>query len=217
MDGMVKPASRSRQAEADRRRNLLEAAERVFLRKGYAAATMDDVARAAGMSKRTLYQRFESKTALFEAMIAASLAPLRIDAGLVEHEPDIARALGGMLLTCARHFLAAQQCELFRVIIAEVRRSPELADAFHRAGPGSGASSLEMRIEAEMRRGRLRPADPRKTADMLYGMAMGAAHMKVLLGLADPPDETEIAERVDQAVAVFLRGALVAESHSAAA
>jgi len=203
-----KMETRGRLGEADRRHILLDAAEAVFLREGYAAANMDEIARNAGMSKRTLYQHFSSKAELFEAVMTAALAPLRIDSALVEDEPDIARALAGMLAACTRHLLAARQCELIRLVISEVHRSPELADAFHRAGPGRGADSLETRIAREARQGRLRVNDPHKAAEMLYGMALGAAHMKVLLGLREPPGEAEIVQHINEAVTAFLHGAL---------
>jgi AcrR family transcriptional regulator len=203
-----KRAARGRLSEADRHQALLDAAESVFLRKGYAAAHMDDVAQAAGMSKRTLYQSFPSKAALFEAVIEAFVAPFRFDLD-VENEPDIARALSAILEAAARHLLAPRQSGIFRLIVAEVNRSPELAEAFHRAGPGRGASSLERRIAEEMERGRLRPSDPEDAASMLYGMAIGSIHSKMLLALRGPPDEAEIAQRVREAVAIFLRGTLV--------
>lgn len=200
--------TRTRAPEADRRQALLEAAEAVFLRQGYAAANMDEVARGAGMSKRTLYQHFASKAELFEAVVAASVAPLCIDTALVEDEPDIARALTGMLEVFARHFLAARQCDLFRLIIAETRRSPEMADAFHRAMTGHCARSLETRIASEIRQGRLQVQDAADAADMLYGMVMGPLHIKVLLGLREPPTEAEITRGIARAVRIFLHGML---------
>lgn len=199
---------RARLAETERRQILLDAAEAVFLREGYAVATMDDVARGAGMSKRTLYQCFASKAELFEAVMDAALAPLRIDTSLAEGGPDLARALEGILIAAARHLLAPRQLALFRLVIAEAHRSPELARAFHRAGPGRGASSLELRIAAAVREGQLRPCDPKAMAEMLYGMALGSMHMTALLGPREPPEEAEMAVRIENAVQIFLHGVL---------
>ncbi|WP_158639187.1 TetR/AcrR family transcriptional regulator [Elioraea rosea] len=194
--------------EAERCRLLTEAAETVFLRDGYLAASMDDVARCAGMSKRTLYQHYPSKAALFEATIEAMLAPLSFDTEL-EREPDLARALVGIVEAAGRHLLALRQHALFRLVISEVPRSPELAEAFHRATFGRGASALERRLAGEIRAGRLRIADAREAANMLFGMSFGATHIQALLGLRALPDESEIARLSQAAVSVFLRGALV--------
>lgn len=199
---------RCRIGEAERCRILREAAEAVFLRDGYAAANMDEVARRAGMSKRTLYQLFPSKAALFEATIEAALAPLHLDSAL-EWEPDLTVALTGILEAASRHLLALRQTAIFRLVIAEVQRSPELAEAFHRASFGRGAGSLQRRIAAEMERGRLRLPDAATGAKMLFGMAMGTTQMKMLLGLRGPPEDEEISRLVREAVSVFLHGALV--------
>ena len=50
-------------------RQLIAAAEDIFLAKGYHAATMNDVAKAAGMSKKTVYMMIESKAELFGALL----------------------------------------------------------------------------------------------------------------------------------------------------
>src|SRR6266567_3099344 len=63
-------------AEPERRQLLLDAAESVFLESGYSSASMDDIARRAGMSKKTLYRLFETKESLFAAVIAARRASL---------------------------------------------------------------------------------------------------------------------------------------------
>lgn len=206
MSAVIDTPARRRLGEADRTSLLREAAETVFLRDGYAAAHMDDVAQLAGMSKRTLYQHFPSKAALFEAVMQDCLCPIIMDAAL-ENEPDLATALRGMLVSLTRHLFQPRQVAIFRLIIGEVKGSPELADAFHQAGPGKGATALERRLAAEMADGRLTADDPREAARMLFGMAIGAAHMFLLLGLQGPPDDTELEDRADTAVRVFLDGA----------
>lgn len=209
MSEVAEAAPRRRLSEADRDRLLRQAALGIFLRDGYTAARMDDVAQAAGMSKRTLYQNYASKALLFEAVMQDSLCPVGIDPA-AEAEPDLATALRSMLASVARHLFEPQQVAIFRLIIAEVRRAPELADAFHRAGPGRGASSIERRLATEIESGRLRLTDARQAARMLFGAAIGAAHMFLLLGLNGPPTEAEIERLAGDAVEIFLRGALVA-------
>jgi len=193
--------------KVERCRLLCHGAARVFLRDGYAPANMDEVAREAGMSKRTVYQLYPSKAALFEATISAALAPLHLDSDL-EREPDIRLALTGILEAAGRHLLAPNQTAIFRLVIAEGQRSPELAEAFHRVILGRGASSLQRRIATEMGMGRLSVADAEAAARMLYGMALGASQFMMLLGLRGPPEEQEIASLARAAVDVFLAGAL---------
>jgi AcrR family transcriptional regulator len=195
---------------AARRQRLCEAAAGVFLRDGYAAASMDEVARAAGMSKRTLYQVFPSKAALFEATVAATLVPIALDTGL-EREPDLRRALTRILAAAAEHLLAARQIGIFRLVIGERHCSPELAAVTHRVLTSRGASVLERRLAAEAAAGRLRFSSPAVAARMLYGMVLGSAQMRLLLGVRDPPEAGEIARLAEEAVGLFLDGATVGE------
>jgi len=189
-----------------RRHSLCTAAAAVFLRDGYTAASVEDVARGAGMSKRTLYRFFPSKAALFEATISDALAPLHLDTA-TEGEPDVQLALTGILEPTARHLLALRPTGIFRLVIAEVQRSPELAEATHRVLVARGASALQRRIAAEMRAGVLQPGDPGATARMLYGMALGSTQIRMLLGVRGVPTPEEIAAMARDAVAIFLNGA----------
>lgn len=192
--------------EAQRRHILCEAAAAVFMRDGYTAASVDDVARGAGMSKRTLYRFFPSKAALFEATISEALAPLHLDSA-IEREPDLEVALTGMIEAAGQHLLALRPTGIFRLVIAEVHRSPELAETSHRVLLRRGASALHRRIAAEMERGGLHPGDAEATARILYGMALGPAQMRMLLGMRGAPGPEEIAALARDAVAIFLHGA----------
>ena len=99
---------------------------------------------------------------------------------------------------------------IFRLVITEVKRSPEMAGAFYRAGPGRGANSLQRRLAAEIEQGHLRLTDAREAASMLFGMALGSTHIFLMLGLQGPPGRAEVARNVADAVDTFLRGALAA-------
>ncbi len=72
----------------DRRKNIIDAAQEVFLRYGFARTTMADIAKATGLSRPTLYASFPDKAEIFravlESMVADKLAELR--AGLATHE-----------------------------------------------------------------------------------------------------------------------------------
>jgi len=198
--------SRIRMSEAERSRVLREAAEAVFLRQGYAATNMDEVARQAGMSKRTLYQHYPSKSALFEAVMRDCLEPLTLPAA---DGQDLRASLCTLLETATRHLLAPRQMAIFRIVISEAHRAPELADAFHSAGPGHGANAMQRRLQVEIDAGRLKLDDAHAAAKLLYGMVLGPRHMMVMLGLQAEPDEAELAMLVRRAVDVFMDGALI--------
>ena len=191
--------------EEARRHALMEAAANVFMRDGYAAARMDKVAQEAGMSKRTLYRLFTSKAALFEAAIHDSLVPAQLDLDLGP-ETDLRAALAAMLEAAGRHLLALRPTGIFRLVIAEQARSPELAESFHRVLVRRGSTALQRLIAMEMARGRLKPGNADAIGRMLYGMAFGSTQIRLLLGLRTMPPPEEIAALAREAVEVFLNG-----------
>ena len=119
---------------------MIQAAEDVFLERGYVLATMDDVSRRAGMSKKTIYQLFSTKQALFAALIAQYtehlMLPIRSDDGT--RGPRA--VLEEFLRQLARFVLSPRQIAMHRLVISEAMRTPELAQAFLREGDGHGTS-----------------------------------------------------------------------------
>jgi AcrR family transcriptional regulator len=191
--------------EAERRSHLLDVAHAVFVRDGYAASNMDDIARGAGMSKKTVYKLFASKAVLFEAVVVDRLTALHLDVD--DTSLSMEEALSRRLLSTAQLLLSPAQIGLCRLVVAEGPRYPELAEAFHRAGPDRGTSSLERWIGAQAKAGRLQIEDVHHTARMLMGMTLGATHIKLLLGIEQAPTERELDASIRSAVRTFLHGA----------
>ena len=194
-------------SNAERRRRIVGAAENVFLAAGYGAASMDEVARRAGMSKKTLYQVFATKDALFTAVIAARVDAL-VSATEESGEPRSSReVMENFLRQVARFALAPRQIALNRLVIAEARRSPELARAFYRAGPTRGKAAFVRWLARQHARGMFVIGDPEEAAGMLVSMVIGQPHMRLLLGDMRPPSRAAIDRRIRQAVDIFLKGA----------
>jgi AcrR family transcriptional regulator len=108
---MKKRVARAEQVEATRRR-LLDSARRVFLRRGFAATSLDMIAREAGLTKGAVYSRFKSKADLFLALLEERIAQRIVDMDVVaagEHgSVGLAAAMGrqwddGMLADLAWH------------------------------------------------------------------------------------------------------------------
>jgi len=195
--------------EATRRERLVAAAEHVFVDEGYGAASMDDIARRAGMSKKTIYQVFETKHDLFAAVIEPRKAEL---AAMIEGEgagatrpPD--EVLRGFLRRIAGFVLAPRQAALYRLAVAESQRAPELANAFYCEGSTQACSPLTQWLALQHERGVLDIPDPASAAKMLFHMAIAELQMRLLIGECREPDERAIDERVDYAVRLFLDGA----------
>jgi AcrR family transcriptional regulator len=182
----------------------MEAAERVFLAKGYHAATMDDVARAAGMSKKTVYGLIESKAELFAALVEHHKGQLKFptpEPGWTLHD-----TLYANLMALARFLLSPSHLALTRVIIAEYTHSPDFGRIFLRNRVMQTKAQLETCLLGDAAAQTLPEAEIRERASMLIGMALGDFHTGALIGYRAPPSRAVLETRVRRAVDVFLAG-----------
>jgi AcrR family transcriptional regulator len=194
---------KARMSDVARRIHLIDAAEWVFLEKGFHAATMDDIARQAGMSKKTLYQVFPAKVALFEALLTDRCSVSTVMVGDDENPPMA--VLTDVLRRSVMHALTERQVAIVRLLIAEAPRSPEIAGALERLGTGGSKGALAKWLAAKTVEGTLNVSDPNETATMLFWMAAGDFLMQALLSASHIPPMATIAMRVDRVVAAFFR------------
>eukprot|EP01035_Chromulina_nebulosa_P011284 gene11284-15106_t len=124
--------------ESRKRRQVLDAAGDLFMAQGYGAVSMEAVARAAGVSKATLYAHFASKDALFASIVAEACERNTLVADNfptdVEDIEAALVAIGGRVL---RFLLQPRTLAIYRVAVAESARFPELGRAFWAAGPNA--------------------------------------------------------------------------------
>jgi TetR/AcrR family transcriptional repressor of mexJK operon len=187
-------------SEAERRDTLLSAAEQVFLAKGYVSTTMADIAQAAGMSKKTIYQVFDSKKELFDALMIDRLAVLRIQPEDAGRPPAV--VLGGVLLDMARFVLSPKQIALTRLILAEIASTPEVGDVM-KVRCVQVERTMQNWLALQVSRG-IFDIIP-SAAAMLFGAAFGDFHWHLMLQLGEAPTEAVVRARIERLVAVFMR------------
>lgn len=193
-------------ARAEKRRAIVDAAIEVFLESGYGAATMDAVVERVGGSKSTIYGFFGSKEGLFAAIIQEVVGeivkPLPV---FDDTESDVETVLFD---TAFRHMsvvLSDRHIALVRIVAAEMHRFPELGRAYYAAGPGRGHASLEAYLRDQTQRAKLAVDDPRRAAEMFYGMLLHKATLQRLNGVLPPPTEAEVALASRATVDLFLK------------
>ncbi|MFO1143991.1 MAG: TetR/AcrR family transcriptional regulator [Amaricoccus sp.] len=182
---------------------VLEGARKVFMERGFEGASVDEIARAAGTSKATLYSYFPDKRQLFEAVMRSEVSRT----GEVMRGEDGAEPVEVVLRRMAESFAtflfspAAQ--EMFRVCIAEAGRFPALGAAYHASGLGRGRGQLIAFFEAANARGELAIDDLETAADQFGALCKAGFFMRALLGAPRPADD-EIRRVADEAVRTFL-------------
>lgn len=200
-------AAREREADTSPKREcILEAATKVFLTAGFDAASMDMVAHEAGVSKQTIYNHFGSKEALFGAIIRHRCDSFLTPILTPETEAmGISAALSSLARQVIRMVLTPQSFTLYRVIIAEAQRFPELGKISYEAGAQRAVEVLAHFLEQQANKHALRISDSRLAAEQFFGLLNGHLQLRGLLGVDPQPDAQEINQRVEKTVECFLR------------
>lgn len=196
-------------AENDRtpkRQAILDAATRIFLDAGYGAASMDAIAHAAGVSKQTIYNNFGSKETLFGAIISRWCERLLTPFLTAEVK---AQGVENALLFLGRQFngliLAPESLALYRVLVAEVDRFPELGRISYTSGAAAAVESLAAYLSEETAKGVLHVNDPHLAAEQFFGMLCGHTQLRALLCVDVSPSPEELERATSTAVETFMR------------
>ena len=188
-------------AGEEKRRQLLDAAVRVFARKGFHASRVGDIAEEAGVAHGLLYHYFKSKDEVLEAVFHDnwSLLLARI-ASVEETDERAADQLRHITAIVLRTWLHLP--DVVRVVIREFGRSPELAE---RIGDlAQPINSIARVIERGIERGEFKKVDPRVAATVVYGSIDELLTAWVLDRL--PSGEEDVAAAEQTLVEVSLRG-----------
>ncbi len=179
---------------------ILQAASDLFGEKG-AGASMAEIARRAGVSKQTLYNRFPTKTDIGRALAAqrsdAVTAPLTSGAAPEEVLSAIAETLINKI---CREGKGAS----LRGVALMSPEAPELARAIYDAGPGESVRRIAAWLTEQDRLGLLSVPDPAAAAEMFAGMVLGHAHLRAVLGLPHPEDD-DASTRARETARRFIR------------
>jgi TetR/AcrR family fatty acid metabolism transcriptional regulator len=194
-------ASALAERTADRRRELVDAAVRVFARNGFHASRVGDIAEEAGVAHGLLYHYFRSKDEVLETIFRETWSGLVFETKRIE-EADI--ALREQLRRFARIYLGSwlMTPELIRVLVREVARSPDVGNQVDEIRELFLA--LQRMIEAARERGEVRAeCDAQLAAWVVYGALEEILTGWVLGQLASEEEDVEraVATVVDVAYA----------------
>ena len=199
--------ARTRQSAEDRRKSILAAAQKVFLERGYANASIDAVVELAGGSKATVYQQFGNKEGLLGALVAEGAEEL---AHLV-HELPLDGALEDSLRAFGRGYLnlilRPDRLALFRLTIGECGRVPEIGDVFYRTGPQTVVKYMTEFFRGVAAAGLIGTTDPERTANQFIHALRGDLYLQNFLNPTRRPTEAELNRHIDFVVETFLDGA----------
>ena len=204
-ENLSRPALGPGDDDGSKRHQIIEGARGVFLAKGFDAASMGEIARAANVSKGTLYVYFKSKEELFEAIVEQECmvqAESVFDFDANDH--DVAAVLTRLGVAYIKFLCRPGGASSIRTVIAIAERMPEIGKRFYEAGPATGIAQLAGYIEAQVTAGILEVEDCSIAATQFIDMCQSDLFKPVLFNAGPPPTEERMAYVVGLAVRTFL-------------
>ena len=188
----------------EKERVIIEAARRVFLANGFDGASMDAIAQTASVSKRTVYNRFASKEALFAATIEETCRRLLpVDIPNLENAGSSRAFIEDFARIFLRGILEPEAVALRRIATFEAHRKPSLGIAFLEHGPEFMVAACGPILNKVAQSAGLAIDDPTKAIWRLAALITEPLHTKVLLGRTPENLDAEIDRQVENALDAF--------------
>jgi TetR/AcrR family transcriptional repressor of mexJK operon len=197
--------TRAEAAELEDR--LRRAAVDTFLAKGFDGTTMEAVAAAAGVTKRTLYAKYPDKRTLFAKVLPWAMSRLRWDDTVADDAGgDLRAALVLIARAAAARVVDPQVVQLTRIAMTESHRFPEFAEAAHSLTWSPRLRSVVGLLEHHAQLGHVVVPDPELAAEHFLAMVSGFPTILASFGLRRDPEDEE--RHIQHAVTLFLLGIL---------
>jgi len=197
-------------AESATTRAILDAAHRLFLKAGFDGVNLEQVGRAAGVSRQTVYNQFGSKEAVFHDVVQRHWDAVRSEtasafAAMETPASSPAESLRQFARALLRFVEETDQVAFTRLVIAESRQRPWIADEFYRCGKEPILKGFAAALAAMTRQGMIACARPELAAHQFMGLVqefvIWPRVMAIGKGLADLPDHEVV---IEEAIAMFL-------------
>lgn len=194
-------------SKSELKRVLIQnAATKLFSELGFAATTMDKIAKEAGVSKQTLYSHFKNKDVLFTEAISIECAAYKMVDLVNDKLDNPQQALTEIAYSFIEMLLSPDAVSLHRTCVAESITYPHVSRLFFEAGPQRMISELNKVMIELNRRGKLTIADTRIAAVQFLCLMKGEVKMQVDFNSESKLSASEVKAYIDSSVALFIRG-----------
>ncbi|SPH23021.1 HTH-type transcriptional repressor AcnR [Ascidiaceihabitans donghaensis] len=184
---------------------VLEGARDVFMADGFEGASVDDIAKAAGVSKATLYSYFPDKRFLFVEVATTECLRQADDA---IHNIDRSAPPRQVLFQVGMHFLrfitSTLGQQIFRICVAESDRFPDIGQAFYASGPAVMRREMAEYFEQAVGRGELQIDDLTLAADQFGELCKADVWPRLMFGVSKTVTDAEVTRVVESAVDMFM-------------
>ena len=201
-------AGRPTAAELERRKGrVMDVATELFVKHGYAATSLVDIAKGAGVATRTLYQHFGDKEAMFREVIFARDTGAVIPPPQVEADDTLPALLGRTARYAIDVALRQRSIDLMRLMVAESHRFPDFMQKVATSIFARFRRNIAKVFEAAAQRGLILDGDHDRSAELFADLILGNTPIMTYTNWQiAPPTDQDLDDRVD----LFIRGRLTA-------
>lgn len=185
---------------------IIGAAFAAFMKNGYAATSMLEIATRAKVSKRDLYASFPSKQAVLLACITSRSTRMRLPPDLPKpkNREMLASSLAAFGATVIREVCEPAATAMYRLAIAEAERSPDVAETLN-ASRFVNRHALEELLARAQAAGILYSGDPPQMMEQFFALLWGDLLVSRLFGVASAPTRAEVERRAQDATTAFFK------------
>jgi len=184
---------------------VLEGARAIFMRDGFEGASVDEIARAAQVSKATLYSYFPDKRLLFSEVARIECNRQAEEAlGIMDESASVEEVLYETANRAVRFFLSDFGQQVFRICVSESHRFPELGARFYESGPKLLRARMGCILQAYVDRGDLKIDDMELATAQFGELCKSDLFVQCLCGVGKNHSEADIARVVKGVVEMFL-------------
>ena len=193
--------------DSAKRQQILDGAKQCFLAKGFDGASMNDIVKAAGVSKGTVYAYFPSKEKLFEALIFRDRRNQAEQIVVINDESlPIGQVLRQLAMRLGHLYNSAETIAYLRLVIAASDKFPDIGRAFYEAGPAYATSKIAAYLQSKMDDGTLVNGDARLAAMQFMDLLQCGLIKPRLFAAEKMSGDYRVETVIEAGIVLFLKG-----------
>lgn len=198
---------RTKEDALETRSNILDTAERVFEKRGVSRTSLDDIARAAGVTRGAIYWHFQDKADLFTAMVSRVTLPMEdhVCNAWNSSVPDPLSHVRNKLVEVLKRMTTDPQCRrVFHIVYHKCEYVDEMKDVWRRLGETRAGclANIEQGFRDAVAKGQLpKSADPRRAALGIYALIDGLINNWVI-----DPEQVPLAREAEHMIDLYIAG-----------
>ncbi|MCH1569264.1 MAG: TetR/AcrR family transcriptional regulator [Alphaproteobacteria bacterium] len=204
--GIPSHETRGRPKDAAKREAIMEAAKVMFMERGFSGTSMDGLARAAAVSKATLYSHFADKDALYRAIIESKVIDYQLADFTDRLSGDMERDLQLIANDMQNLIFDDEAVRMLRMVIAEAQHQSPIVALFEESGPKRVFTRIADYFAALKAQGSNGLGCPEREAELFTGLVMGHRRViQILMGVEKAPTAAARKQKARDAVTAFLK------------